>query len=105
MKVVNLCPHTVRFNSGLEFPPSGDIARVKTSYSEPVGELNIMEVEFGEIEGLPEPRPTTLYIVSGLVLQAAKACGRTDCVAPATGHPKARRDESGQIIAVPGFVH
>ena len=104
MKVVNLCPHCVRLNNGMEFPPSGVVARVGTSYSEPIGELNIMKVEFGEIEGLPEPRPDTLYIVSGLVLQAARVSGRTDCVAPATGHPEAKRNNKGQIVSVPGFV-
>jgi hypothetical protein len=53
---------------------------------------------------LPEPADNTLYIVSALVLTAAKAQGRTDVVAPATGHPECVRDEKGFIKSVPGFV-
>jgi len=41
--------------------------------------------------------------VSALVLSAAKAAGRTDCVAPATGHPACVRKD-GFIVSVPGFV-
>jgi hypothetical protein len=45
-----------------------------------------------------------LYIVSALVLTAAKAAVRTDCVAPATGHPDCVRNDKGFIVSVPGFV-
>lgn len=38
-----------------------------------------------------------------LVLAAAKAQGRTDCIAPATGHPKCIRKD-GFIVSVPGFI-
>lgn len=39
------------------------------------------------------PVKDTYYIVSALVLTAAKAAGRTDCVAPATGHPQCVRKD------------
>jgi hypothetical protein len=39
-----------------------------------------------------------------MVLEAAKAEGRNDCVAPATGHPEVKRNSQGQIDSVPGFV-
>lgn len=54
---------------------------------------------YGEIENLPEPEEGTIYIVSA----AAKEKGRTDVVAPATGHPDCKR-ENGFIVSVPGFV-
>ena len=60
--------------------------------------------EFGEIEGLPEPEEEVRYVVSAIVLSAAKAAGRTDCVAPATGHPDVVRNDKGHIVSVPGFV-
>lgn len=50
-----------------------------------------------------EPEEGTIYIVSALVLAAAKEKGRTDVVAPATGHPDCVR-ENGFIVSVPGFV-
>ena len=38
-----------------------------------------------------------------MVLTAAKEKGRTDVVAPATGHPDCVRKD-GFIVSVPGFV-
>lgn len=50
-----------------------------------------------------KPEEGTIYIVSALVLAAAKEKGRTDVVAPATGHPDCVR-ENRFIVSVPGFV-
>lgn len=50
-----------------------------------------------------KPEEGTVYIVSALVLAAAKEKGRTDVVAPATGHPDCVRKD-GFIVSVPGFV-
>ena len=96
--IINLTPHIVRLNSGEEFPPSGTVARVSSSYKEV--DPGMYRVEFGEVVGLPEPQEGTLYIVSGLV---AAATERKDVVSPATGHPEAVRKE-GQIYSVPGFI-
>ena len=66
--------------------------------------IPVFKQQFGQIQGLPDPRPDTFLIVSGLVLDAAKASGRNDCIAPATGHPEVKRNTQGHIISVPGFV-
>lgn len=79
------------------------VARVSASYS-PFNEDGICSQTFGEISGLPEPEVGLYYIVSALVLAAAKNAGRYDVVAPATGHPLCVRDEKGLIQSVPGFV-
>lgn len=50
-----------------------------------------------------KPKEGTIYIVSAMVLAAAKEKGRTDVVAPATGHPDCIRKD-GFIVSVPGFV-
>lgn len=55
------------------------------------------------ITGLPAQKKDVYYIVSVFVLLAAKAAGRKDCVAPATGHPDCVRND-GFIVSVPGFV-
>lgn len=103
MKTINLCPHAIVLNDGYVVGTSGIVARVSASYTE-FDENGVCEQTFGAIQGLPEPVEGTAYVVSALVLAAAKQSGRTDCIAPATGHPDCKRNESGQIISVPGFV-
>lgn len=109
MKIVNLTPHaiTVRTVSGDRvFEPSGTIARVTTTAA-PAGEVDgipVVNQTFGEIEGLPVPEPNTVFIVSSIVLAAAKEKGRTDVISPDTSPQGAIRNEQGQIVAVRGFV-
>lgn len=107
MKLVNLTPHDViiRLPGGDRvIPASGTVARVTTSHV-PAGTIDGVPVytqTYGQIEGLPEPRDGVIYIVSAIVLEAAKKLGRTDVVAPDTA--RAIRNEAGQIVAVPGLV-
>ena len=98
----NLTPHTITLKDGREYPSEG-LARVSATFTL-FDEDGVCSQEFGEVTGLPEPEKDTLYIVSALVLIAAKAAGRTDCVAPATGHPDCGRNNMGFITSVPGFV-
>ena len=97
----NFTPHAITLNSGTVYPSEG-IARVSNSFSE-FNECNICDCTFGDIVGLPESKEDTIYIVSAIVLSAAKAAGRKDCVAPATGHPNCVRKD-GFIVSVPGFI-
>lgn len=101
MNFINYTPHTIVLNNGVEFPSQG-VARVSNSFT-PFDENGVCNVVFGDLVGLPEPQEDTMYIVSAMVLSAAKAAGRTDCVAPATGHPNCVRKD-GFIVSVPGFV-
>lgn len=98
----NYTPHTIKLNDGREFASEG-LARVSATFSA-FNENGVCEQQFGEVTGLPKPADGVLYIVSALVLTAAKAQGRTDCVAPATGHPDCKRNDKGFIVSVPGFV-
>ena len=98
MQFVNCTPHVIRLNSGEEFPPSGNIARV-TAYYEVIA-AGLFRVKYGEVQGLPDPKPGTRYIVSAMV---AGATDRGDVVVPATGHPECIRKE-GQVYSVPGFI-
>lgn len=101
MKFINLTPHSIILNDGREFPSEG-LARVSDTYTE-FDEAGICSVSHGEVNGLPAPREGVRYIVSAMVLAAAKEKGRIDVVAPATGHPLCRRS-NGFIVSVPGFV-
>lgn len=100
---INVTPHAITLNNGVVFPASGTVARVSNTFGNPDGD-NVMDIHYGDINGLPEPADNTLYIVSAIVLSAAKEKGRTDCVAPATGHPDCVRSDKGFIVSVPGFV-
>lgn len=99
MEIRNLTPHHVRLNDGREFPPAGPAPRVSTVHSEFDAD-GICTAQFGAVQGLPAPEEGVLFVVSGMVAQAAR---RPDVVAPATGHPAAvRRD--GQVYSVPGWI-
>lgn len=103
-KIINLTPHDITITNGPTFPPSGTVARVSVQQVN-VGDINGIPVKaqtFGDIVDLPEPQADTVFIVSAMVLNAAKEAGRNDCVAPDTSN--AVRDSEGRIISVPGFV-
>lgn len=97
---INFTPHAITLNDGRTYPSVG-VARVSNSFTSFTGD--VCDVTYGDITGLPTPVNGTYYIVSAMVLSAAKAAGRTDCVAPATGHPDCIRKD-GFIVSVPGFV-
>ncbi len=100
-RFVNLTPHAIVLNGGESIPPSGNVARVSVNFSE-FDANGIASTEYGSVEGLPPPETGIFLIVSALVLAACN--DRTDLVAPATGHPQAKRNDKGQIVSVPGFV-
>lgn len=99
MNFVNLTSHTINeVISGKAIEPSGRIARVKastTKVNEHAG-IPIYASTFGEVEGIPEPQPDTIYIVSSLVLNGTN---RSDVVAPGN----LQRNEHGQPIGCVGF--
>jgi hypothetical protein len=74
--------------------PSEGVARVEMR-RERVRSVEGIEVyrEYpGDITGLPEPSPGVIYVVSRMVLDAAR---RADLVAPGTPE----RDAEGRIVA------
>lgn len=106
MNFVNLTPHTISLANDVGeivlTVPSTGYCRVATT-QEKIGEINgfpINKTTYGVVEGLPDPDPDTVYVVSILVAQQVP--DRGDVVAPDSG-PTAIR-ESGQIKAVKGFV-
>ena len=104
-ELVNLTPHAINLNNGSEIPPSGMVARVSSKHS-CFDEDGVCERTWGDVINLPKPIAGTFYIVSCLVLSAAKVSDpeRVDLVAPATDHPDCRRTKLGHIVSVPGFV-
>ncbi len=118
MKLVNLTPHDIMLyihETSTTIAPSGNVARVIThAYPEPTIMADIHDdahrstievpvhcMHSVAIDGLPQPHPDVLYIVSTMVAQHCSE--RHDVVAPDTGD-SALRDEQGIITAVRGFV-
>lgn len=100
MKFVNLTPHAIKLNSGETFEPSGVVARVATTFTTP-NEHGICRTIYGDPQGIPDPEPDTMFIVSSMLLGATD---RPDLVAPATSHPDVVRNEKGHIVSVPCFT-
>lgn len=104
-KLVNCTPHAVRVHGEdgsvlVELPPSGGVARVTTTRTPAGGFAGVplATTEFGEVEGLPEPQPDTMLIVSGLVRSALP--GRADLASPGP----LVRDETGRPTGCIGLT-
>jgi len=106
VKIVNLTPHevTVKTDGGeIVIPPSGQVARCAEKRSPApaleteMGSIPVSRASYGAVEGLPDPQPGVVYIVSALVLAAVPE--RRDVFAPGP----AIRDEEGRIIGCDGL--
>lgn len=103
--LVNLTPHALKLsNEGEEWTiePSGSVARLAAT----PGDLRRLEGvpvpvaqpdEYGQVEGLPEPKAGVWYVVSGLV---GAHVHRPDVLMPGTGPKDEPIREAGQIVAV-----
>jgi len=75
-KIVNLTTHTVKIvkDGGeiIEIPPSGQVARVELSYKEidNVDGIPIIEIQYGDVIGLPKPQEGVYYVVSSVCKNA-----------------------------------
>lgn len=109
MKIINLTSQTINFriydNCSLlmttTIEPSGVIARVSTKEvpMDPINEIPVIRTEYGEIENLPAPKESTVYVVSSLV--AARCPERADVFV--LGRPI--RDKQYQIVGYAGLSH
>lgn len=102
MNIINLTPHALNIQrtdgSIVTIEPSGIVARV-AEHREALGEIDgfaVTRAVYGEIEGLPEPQPDTIYIVSALVLARTN---RPDVFAPGV----ALRDDAGRQVGAIGL--
>lgn len=110
MNIINLTPHAIHFmnevgETVLTVPPSGTVARAEEQ-KENIGVIDtgiehsivgvvkipVNRKKYGNISGLPDPQPDTIYIVSVLVAQAVP--DREDVFIP----DDIVRDEQGRII-------
>lgn len=102
MRIVNLTPHEVKIvdggNNVVAVFPSDGVARA-CQYDVLVDEINsipVVKTELGEVLGLPEPTEDTVFIVSRITVEAARAQGlNTDDLLVTSG---AVRDDQGRIV-------
>ena len=101
MNIVNLTPHTINIindDKNVAIPPSGQVARV-SSTTKVVGAMQVAVdvvvpitiTEFGDVVGLPDPTPGTIFVVSGMV---AGQVSREDVFSPG----EQVRNDAGQVI-------
>lgn len=104
MRFVNLTPHTINVQGLKPLEPCGQVARVETARAVEtfVGGVRLVRTLKLGVIGLPAPSEGTVFVVSGMVLDALQG-SRPDVVAPDTG-ADAIRNEKGHIVAVRGFV-
>jgi len=77
-KIVNLTPHEIDFmledGTEIKIPPSGRVARLEEE-TKVIGEIDgipVVQKQLKILQGLPEPQPDTIYIVSLVVAQKVK---------------------------------
>ena len=82
MAFVNLTPHVLNVVGGPSLPPSGAVARCASTTVEAgvVDGVALYRVQFGAVQGLPEPVEGTIYVVSALVRGAVPT--RLDVASP-----------------------
>jgi hypothetical protein len=107
MNIINLTPHPIvlRAPDGTDtvVPPSAAVARVQATPGalETLPGLPVPIARpdtFGAVEGLPDPAPDTVFIVSAMV---GGRIGRPDVFTPGTGPADSPvRNDKGQIVAV-----
>ena len=106
MKWINLTPHALTIDGIGVLPASGAVARVESVRVAlgTVGGVAVTRQTLGAVMGLPASSDGVAYIVSALVLEAARATLRAgvDVFAPDTGPGATRKD--GQIVSVRGLV-
>lgn len=98
MYLINCTPHAIDLivNDGVKrIEPCGLVLRVETETHELTREygFRLVEIVYGEIQGLPDEADDTLLIVSKACVEAAP--WRKDLVYPAD----LVRDENGNVIA------
>jgi len=112
MNVINLTPHPIVLMpyEGCQYcyvdiPTSGEIARCAVDRVQ-VDTITIDDItvpvnrtQFGEVTGLPDPRPDTIYIVSAVVAQAVPDRPDVFIVDDAV------RDDQGRVVGARALAH
>ena len=104
--IVNLCPHTINFldvnGNPVDVPASGNLARVTVTTvdtGKTYNGIRVTRTTYGKVEGLPERKDNTIYVVSFQV--ASRVPDREDVFIPS----ESIRDSDGNIIGCKSLGH
>lgn len=100
MEILNYTSHDVKLNDGTMYPSTGKKITVKVQYSQIEDSFYKSDIV---LDGLPEEKEQTFYIVGKKIQLLGTLQGRTDLITPAVHHPATVFDEKKKIISVPGF--
>jgi hypothetical protein len=100
--LINLTPHGLAIHAPagvVTLPPSGSVARVATAAEplDPADGIPVSRTAYGQIAGLPEPKPGVVYVTSALVAIAAR---REDVLSPG----ELIRDAEGKPVGCRGLT-
>jgi hypothetical protein len=103
MNIINLTPHKISIFKGdilvRTFESEGVARATQTSaIVDSIDGIDVCRNVYGEVTGLPEQQPNTLYIVSKIVMDACP--DRNDLLIP----NDSVRDENGQIVGCRSFA-
>ena len=101
-ELLNFTPHYLNIHSNGKVtvvPPSGQVARVTTSYNKvnTVAGIDVYSCVYGNVDGLPEPQDGKIFVVSGVVKSAVP--DRLDVMSPG----ELIRDSDGKPIGCNGL--
>lgn len=110
--IVNLTPHVlnIKLSDGsiVSIAPSGVVARCATEkkvvdwltsgfHPDDVAHIVVRHTTYGDVSGVPDAKPGTIYVASML---AAQAANRADVMFPG----EAIRDDKGNIVGCDGLT-
>ncbi len=104
MNIVNLTPHTIVVCTSIDnviakYPSEGN-ARV-SSFNNSIGTVNgidVVDCQYTDVEGLPEPVEGTIYLVSMVVGNRPEVQVRQDVLCPDTSPAASIRYPKGYEI-------
>ena len=98
IKIINLTPHEINI-VGLEPIKSSGSVRVTESINviDSINGVDIIVKKYGSVEGMPEPQPDTVYVVSLMVAQ--QLTHRDDIITVG----ETVRNEAGQVVGAKNF--
>ena len=107
LDIINLTPHSISFvgddgSTIITIEPCGSLARVSASTEKTGAVINgipVTRTVYGAVEGLPEPKDGTVYVVSSIV--AARCPDRDDVFIP----NESVRDSEGRIVGCKSLGH
>ena len=105
-EIINLTPHEINVIKDGEVIltlPSQGVARAESKSVEvdTINDIPVTEVSFGSPIDLPSPRENTVFVVSRITIESAKANGRT--IEDLLTTDRLVRNDEGKVVGCESF--